>query len=230
MTVKLYSASVCPFAHRTRLTLQEKGVPFELVSIDLNNKPSWFSEVSPYEKVPVIQHENYSIWESAIINEYLEEAFPEPALMPQTPGERAVARIWIDFANSKLVPAFYKLLLEQDLDKQEKWRKQFLDHLVFMETEGIGKLSTTGQYWLGNNLSLVDLTFYPWLERLCVLQHYRDISLPENCPYLHQWWQEMCQRESVQKIQNSPEFYIAEYEKYAHNTVNSLTAQEMRDQ
>jgi glutathione S-transferase len=150
--------------------------------------------------------------------------------MPQTPGERAVARIWIDFANSKLVPAFYKLLLEQDLDKQEKWRKQFLDHLVFMETEGIGKLSATGQYWLGNCLSLVDLTFYPWLERLCVLQHYRDISLPENCHFLHKWWQEMCQRDSVQKIQNSPEFYIAEYEKYAHNTVNSLTAQEMRDQ
>lgn len=229
MTVKLYSASVCPFAHRTRLTLLEKEVNFELVTIDLNNKPSWFSDVSPYGKVPVIEHNNYSIWESAIINEYLEEAFPEPALMPKTPGERAVARIWIDFANSKLVPAYYKLLLEQDLDKQEKRRKQFLEHLEFMENEGIRKLSETGAYWLGDTLSLVDLTFYPWFERLCVLEHYRDISLPENFPYLQKWWQQMCQRNSVQKIQNNSQFYIAEYKKYANNTVNGITAQEMRD-
>lgn len=229
MTVKLYSASVCPFAHRTRLTLLEKKVNFELVAIDLNNKPSWFSEVSPYGKVPVIEHNNYSIWESAIINEYLDEAFPEPALMPKTPEERAAARIWIDFANSKLVPAYYKVLLEQDLDKQEKRCKQFLEHLEFMENEGIRKLSETGEYWLGNTLSLVDLTFYPWFERLCVLEYYRGISLPENCHYLQKWWQQMCQRNSVQKIQNNSQFYIAEYEKYANNTVNGITAQEMRD-
>ncbi|NBD32481.1 MAG: glutathione S-transferase family protein, partial [Cyanobacteria bacterium] len=103
MTLELYSASVCPFAHRTRLTLMEKGLDFQLIEIDLNKKPDWFSEVSPYGKVPVIKHQENRIWESAIINEYLEEAFPKPALFPDSPGERALARIWIDFANTKLV-------------------------------------------------------------------------------------------------------------------------------
>lgn len=229
MTVKLYSASVCPFAHRTRLTLLEKGIDFQLIEVDLNNKPDWFLEVSPYGKVPVINHENNCIWESAIINEYLDEAFPNFPLMPNQARDRAFARIWIDFANTKLVPTFYKMLLEQNLEKQEKYKKQFLEHLQFMEEEGIKKLSDNGKYWLGNQLSLVDITFYPWWERLCILEHYRGVSLPETCSSLRQWWLEMSQREAVESIKNPSEFYIAQYQKYANNTVNSLTAQEMRD-
>lgn len=229
MTVELYSASVCPFAHRTRLTLMEKGVDFQLTEIDLNHKPDWFSDVSPYGKVPVIKHDNYRIWESAIINEYIDEAFPEPFLMPKTPGEKALARIWIDFANTKLVPVFYKMLLEQETQKQEKWKYQFLEHLHFMEQAGIGQLSDNGNYWLGNTLSLVDLTFYPWFERLCVLDYYRNVSLPNSCQFLQQWCQSMSQRTSVQSIQNCSEFYITEYEKYANNTVAGVTAQEMRN-
>ena len=229
MTVELYSASVCPFAHRTRLTLMEKGIDFQLIEIDLNNKPDWFLQVSPYGKVPVIKHEDNCIWESAIINEYLEEAFPEPPLLSSSPSERALARIWIDFANTKLVPVFYKILLEQDPEKQGKWKSKFQDHLQFMEAEGIQKLSANGDYWLGNNLSLVDLTFYPWFERFCILEHYREVHLPENCFFLKQWWEQMSQRQSVQAIQNPREFYIAQYEKYANNTATGVTAQEMRD-
>jgi glutathione S-transferase len=229
MTLELYSASVCPFAHRTRLTLMEKGIDFQLIEIDLNNKPDWFSEVSPYGKVPVIKHQENRIWESAIINEYLEEAFPEPALLPDSPGKRALARIWIDFANTKLVPVFYKMLLEQNPEKQTKWKNQFQEQLQFMEQEGMQKLSSNGNYWFGNRLSLVDLTFYPWFERFCILEHYRDVFLPQSCSLLGQWWQEMSQRESVQQIKNAREFYIAQYEKYANNTASGITAQEMRD-
>lgn len=229
MTVQIYSASVCPFAHRTRLTLLEKGIDFELTEIDLNNKPEWFWQVSPYGKVPVIKHNNYRIWESAIINEYLDEAFPEPPLMPKKTGDRAMARIWIDFANNKLVPVFYKLLLEQDHQKQVELKQKLIENLQFMETEGIRQLSDNGNYWLGKSLSLVDLTFYPWFERFCILEHYRGISLPDHCSFLYQWWQNMLQRDSVQKIQNSSQFYLNQYQKYANNTVEGKTAQEMRE-
>ena len=98
-----------------------------------------------------------------------------------------------------------------------------------METEGIQKLSQAGNYWLGNNLSLVDVTFYPWFEWLGILEHYRGVKLPENCQKLQQWWQEMLQRESVQSIKNSEEFYLKDYEKYANNTASGVTAQEMRE-
>lgn len=159
MTVEIYSASVCPFAHRTRLTLLEKGVEFTLTEIDLEHKPEWFSELSPYEKVPVIKNGEDRVWESAIINEYLNEVFPDPPLLPKDPGDRALARIWVDFANTKFVNAFYKMLLDQDPEVQQKWKQKFLEHLQFMEREGIGKLGNGGPYWLGDTISLVDVTF-----------------------------------------------------------------------
>lgn len=54
--IEIYSAVLCPFAHRSRLTLQEKGIPFKLIEIDLQNKPANFKEISPYGKVPVLKH------------------------------------------------------------------------------------------------------------------------------------------------------------------------------
>ncbi len=108
----IYSAARCPFAQRTRLMLLEKGLNFQLIEIDLRNMPDWFREISPYGKVPVLRHGEDLVWESAIINEYLEETYPEPSLFPNTPGLRAYARFWIDFANTKFTPWFYKLLHE----------------------------------------------------------------------------------------------------------------------
>jgi glutathione S-transferase len=226
--VELYSAAGCPYAHRTRLALLEKGINFNLTEIDLHNKPNWFKEISPYEKVPVIQHGSDRVWESAIINEYLDEAFPEPSLMPNTPGERAIARIWIDFFNTKLIPTFYKLLLNQDSEQQKQYAQALHNHLLFIEREGISKLSQPGSYWLGKSLSLVDISLYPWFERWCVVEHYRSFFLPAECVRLQQWWEVMRGRESVKSIQQPSNFYIQQYIQYANGTASGITAQEMR--
>ncbi|MBD2185972.1 glutathione S-transferase family protein [Aerosakkonema funiforme] len=226
--VEIYSASVCPFAHRTRLTLLEKGVDFKLTEIDLKNKPDWFISISPYGKVPVIKHGDNTVWESAIINEYLDEVFTEPPLLPKDAGERALARIWIDFANTKFVPAFYNLRINEEREKQQESAQTLHSHLLFMEKEGIAKLSGNGPYWFGESLSLVDLSFYPWFERFPILEHYRSFALPSECVRLRQWWEAMSNRESVQAIKNTPDFYIEQYLQYANNTTTGITAQEMR--
>ena len=226
--VEIYSATVCPYAHRTRLTLLEKGVNFNLTEIDLEHKPDWFAEVSPYGKVPVVKHGNDRVWESTIINEYLDEVFPQPQLMPTNPGQRAIARIWIDFANTKFTPTFYKLLLSQEPEQQQEWAQELRQQLLFMEKEGIGKLSNRGPYWLGESLSLVDLAFYPWFERFPVLGHYRRFTLPADCARLMAWQSAMVNRASVRQTQHTADFYIQEYIDYADNTASGVTAQEMR--
>lgn len=226
--VEVYSSTVCPYAHRTRLALLEKGVDFTLTEIDLENKPDWFTAISPYGKVPVIKHGSDRVWESTIINEYLDEVFPEPPLMPHNPGSRAIARIWIDFANTKFIPTFYKLLLNQDPQKQQEWAQELHNHLLFMEREGIGKLSSNGPYWLGESLSLIDLAFYPWFERWSVLQHYRGFVLPSECVRLKKWQEAMGARDSVGAIKNTQDCYIQQYIKYANGTASGITAQEMR--
>ena len=71
--MELFTARVCPYAHRTRLVLLEKGLDFELIEVDLQNKPERFLQVSAYGKVPALVHDGVEIYESAIINEYLED-------------------------------------------------------------------------------------------------------------------------------------------------------------
>ncbi len=225
--VELYSASVCPFAQRSRMALLAKGVEFEVIEIDLQNKPPNFEEISPYSKVPVLKYGGDRVWESTIVNEYLEEVFPEPPLMPQEPGRRAIARIWIDFANTKFTAAFYKLLINQDLQQQQEWREEMTQHLHFME-QGLNELSTSGPYWLGESLSLVDIAFYPWFERWPALAHYRDLELPKDCPRLQQWWDTMNQHPAVQATVQPGDYHTQQYAKYANNTASGVTAREIQ--
>lgn len=209
--IEIYSAVLCPFAHRSRLTLLEKGIPFKLIEIDLQNKPANFGEISPYGKVPVLKHGDHRVWESAIINEYLDEAFPEPPLLPKDPIQRAQARIWINFADTRLFATTGKLLYSQDFQLQPKLLKELTEHLLFIEQEGLTKLSDSEPYWLGKEPSLVDLTFYPWFEQLAVLEHFRGFQLPSGIEHLNQWWEALANRKSVSSIAKSPEFYLEGY-------------------
>jgi glutathione S-transferase len=213
--VQIYSAVVCPYAHRSRLTLLEKGIEFDLIEIDLQNKPEGFTKISPYGKVPALKHGDERVWESAIINEYLDEVFPNPPLLPSNPIVKAQARIWIDFANTRFVPAFGKLLRNPDAQQQEEAAKELYNHLEFIENEGLGKLSGEGPYWLGEFISLVDLTFYPWFERLPALEDIRNFHLPSKFTRVQRWWDAVSQRDSVKAIANTKEFYLERYARFA---------------
>jgi glutathione S-transferase len=211
--IHLYFAKPSTFSQRTRVVLLEKGIEFTSTEIDFQSKPADFTQISRYGKVPAIKHGDIEIYESAIINEYLEEVFPEPPLLPSEPGKKAIARIWIDYTNTRLVPAFNKFLRGKDVAEQEQGRREFTEALLYIEQEGLGKLSGNGAYLLGNNLSLVDISFYPWFERLPVLEHFRKFDLPTETPRLQTWWNTVRDRDSVKAVANPVEFYIERFSK-----------------
>ncbi|MFB2837358.1 glutathione S-transferase family protein [Floridanema evergladense] len=212
-TIQLYFAKGSTFSQRTRVVLLEKGIDFTATEVDLQNKPDWFIQISRYGKVPAIKHGDVELFESSIINEYLEEVFPEPALLPSDPAAKAIARIWIDYANTRLVPAFNKLLRGKDSTEREQGRREFLEALLYVEQEGISKLSGNGPYWLGENFSLVDISFYPWFERLPVLEHFRNFTLPTETPRLQEWWSVLRDRESIKAVENPASYYIERFTK-----------------
>lgn len=224
--VHLYSAEVCPFAARTRLALMEKGVPFKFTEIDLKAKPAWFASVSPYGKVPVLKHSDAVVWESSIINEYIEEVFPDPPLMPRDPAGRAVARFWIDFANVKFTPTWYRLFLAQKEPERAALAEELTGYFRFMEQEAIGK--SGGPFWLGEALTLVDLTYYPWFVRIPALEHYRKIGLPPDCRRLEAWMALMAERPSVKAELHPAAYYIEAIRRYADGTEDGVTARDMR--
>ncbi len=209
--IKLYSARGCPFAHRSRLVLAEKRQAFELVEIDLANKPAWYGEVSLYGKVPALEHAGLRIVESAVINEYLEETFPEPRLFPRDPGQRALARIWIDFANTRLAPAFGKVVWASSPGDREAGKKELAATLELLEREGLSRLSGAGPYWFGPEPTLVDFAFYPWFERLPALEQHTGFELPRSLSRLARFREALRIRESVRAIENPVEFYLDRY-------------------
>ena len=92
----LYDAPRCPFCARTRIVLAEKAIPYETVIVELSPRPDWIVELNPpYGKVPVLDDDGWILPESAVIDEYLDERFPEPPLLPDDPAERAAARLLV---------------------------------------------------------------------------------------------------------------------------------------
>ncbi|MET0339999.1 MAG: glutathione S-transferase family protein [Polyangiales bacterium] len=209
----LYSARACPYAHRTRLVLSEKKLPFKLEEIDLQNKPAWFdAKVSAYGKVPALDHDGVRLWESAIVNEYLDEVFPEPALLPKDPAQRAHARIWIDYANTRFTSAFGGLLRGQDEAERARAKVSLRESLTFIEREAL--LKSEGPFFLGKAPSLVDFAFYPWFERWPALAHFRDFPLPTELTRLSQWLDALRGLDAVREHQNTPDYYIERYAKH----------------
>lgn len=211
--LQFITAEVCPFAQRTHLALIEKGLEYEHSEVDLKNKPAWFKTVSPYGKVPVFKHGDRVLYESAIINEYIDEVWPKPALMPADPYLRAQARIWIDYCNTRFIDPFYDLLSAREPAAQAELAATLTGCFEYMEEAGLAALGAD-PYWLGSEVSLVDLAYWPLFERLPAVTHYRGVDVPENCTRLRRWFAAMAERESVKQIRREPDYYIQFYIRY----------------
>src|SRR3954468_18751624 len=104
----LYDAPRCPYCARARIALAEKGVEVETVEVDLDDRPAWIYEKNVTGRVPVLEEDGWLLPESAVIMEYLEERYPEPALLPADPAARADARLAI-FRFDRFGEAYYAL-------------------------------------------------------------------------------------------------------------------------
>ena len=182
--MKLYSNSTDPFSHRCRIVLFEKGMDFEVVDVDLTNKPEDLSTLSPYSDYPVLVERDLILTDPNIINEYIDERFPHPQLMPPDPVMRARARLFLKDFESQL---FINMpdLDSQDPEVTESARKKVTD--ILMQISPIlGKQA----YLLHEEYSMLDVAIAPLLWRL---DHY-NIKLPSSCAPLLKYADKIFQR------------------------------------
>ena len=182
--MKLYSNSTDPFSHRCRIVLFEKGMDFEVVDVDLTNKPEDLSTLSPYSDYPVLVERDLILTDANIINEYIDERFPHPQLMPPDPVMRARARLFLKDFESQL---FINMLdLEsKDTEVSESAREKVTD--ILMQISPIlGKQA----YLLHEEYSMLDVAIAPLLWRL---EHY-NIKLPSSCAPLLKYADKIFQR------------------------------------
>lgn len=121
MSLRLISFKTCPFVQRAVFALEEKGAPYTIEFIDLANKPAWFLAISPRGKVPVLLADGRPLFESAVINEFLDETHP-PRMMPDDPFERAVQRAWVE-VSSDLLMTQYRLCSAKTREEREAAHK-----------------------------------------------------------------------------------------------------------
>jgi len=206
--IELYSFAACPYAQRTHITLLEKQLDFEIIEIDLFNRPDWFATISPYGKVPVLRHAGVTVHESSIINQYLDEAFPQPALMPESPALRAQARIWMDYCETRFLPAAHRLMSEvDDPDKRAANREKLAEVLRHIEHEGLRKTGS-GPWFFGSELSLADIQFAPFLERFDMYVQLAGAVLPGDCSQLRDWRAALQRRPSVAATAHDTAYHI----------------------
>jgi len=150
----LYDADRCPYCARVRIALAEKGIEYETDEIDLDDRPAWIYEKNPLGRVPVLEEDAFVLAESAVINEYLEERYPDPPLWPADPGERALARLLVFRFDQFSKP--YCALRRADEGAGEAFERALgnLDALL----EGQAYLS-------GREYGLADIAYVPWVLR-----------------------------------------------------------------
>jgi glutathione S-transferase len=166
--ITLYDAERCPYCARVRIVLADKGVEHEVVAIDLSERPAWLYEKNPLGKVPVIEEDAFVLPESVVIMEYLEERYPEPALLPADPAARGLARLQVERFDDFLGDDYYAFRRGDPNQLEERLAALDLGHNDF-----------------------VDIAYLPWVVRA---RHLLGIELPAQ---LDEWLERAAERPSI---------------------------------
>jgi glutathione S-transferase len=180
--ITLYDADRCPYCARVRIVLAEKGIEYETVEIDLDDRPAWIYEKNPLGRVPILEQDAFVLPESAVINEYLEERYPEPPLWPADAGERALARLLL-FRFDEFSKPYYALRRGQE-GAPEAFDRALGTLDSVLEAQA---------YLTGREHGLADIAYVPWVLRA------RDRLGVDLTPFpsVSQWVQRLAERPAI---------------------------------
>ena len=180
--ITLYDADRCPYCARVRIALAEKGIEYETVEVDLDDRPAWIYEKNPLGRVPVLEEDTFLLAESAVIDEYLDDRYPDPPLWPADPADRALGRMLV-FRFDELSRPYYAIRRDEDGARER------LD-------AALGTLDSVLQeqeFLSGREFGLADIAYVPWILRA---RDRMDVDL-ERFPALAEWVGRLEQRSSI---------------------------------
>ena len=199
MPIELISFKTCPFVQRAAITLGYKNVEHKVTFIDLADPPDWFLKISPLAKVPVLKVDGDILFESAVINEYLDD-ITGGELQPKDSLTRAKNRAWIEFA-SNMLGNIYMMKTAAEKDKYEKYRDLLVSQLRRVENR-LGD----GPWFNGEDFSLADTAFAPWFAHDAVDNYRFSVIDAATMPKLDAWSKRLL---ALPAVKNS---VVAEFE------------------
>ena len=209
MNLELISFKICPFVQRAVITLLHKKIPYKITYIDLSSPPDWFKQLSPFGKVPILKVDGeHVIFESAIIDEYLDEICPGN-LLPNDPLIRAIDRGWIDFGSS-LILDFSGLIHSVDADKFETKLQVVKNQFDWLE-----KKLADGPYFNGEDFSLVDIAYTPLFMRVDLFNLADKLYPSSHYPKVSAW------AEKLLAIPELPDSVTSDFEDILKNQIKT---------
>jgi glutathione S-transferase len=198
--IKLYDHPDCPFCQKVRVVLAEKELEFERVHVDLRageQRTPEFLKMNPYGKVPVLVDDDLVVYDSTIINEYLEDEYPAPSLMPEDSAGRARVRMLEDYCDNSFLPVAGLVLgelakpeAERDAERLQRYQAEIGRGLARLETLFEGKEFLVGDF------SLADVAFVP---RLLILPQ-MGVEIDPRLRQVAAWIERLRERPSVQTL------------------------------
>ncbi len=219
MLLHLISFKTCPFVQRAVITLKHKNIDFDITYIDLADPPDWFLEISPLAKVPVLKVDDEILFESAVINEYLDE-ITGGELQPKEPLARAKNRAWIEFA-SNMLGNLYMMKMSKDEERYSKYRERLVSQL-----ERVEKRLGYGPWFNGAEFSLADTAFAPFFKQDSVADGSLSVINPATMPRTVAWAEHLLAlpevRDSV--VDEFEDLYLSAMEKNGSYSLQRLAA------
>ena len=203
--LKLVSFKLWPYVQRSVITLNHLNVPYEIEYIDLSNKPDWFLDISPLGKVPVVQvNGGPSIFESAVINEFVSEINP-PVLHPADPVEKARNRAWIEYGSGMLGTNF-RLRNSKNEEEFNENRTKLIDQLKKVEEQ-----IEDGPFFNGEEFSLIDSSYTPLFMQLDLMTKIHEFNIYAETPKVARWADAMLSLPEVKSsvVEDFPELFYA---------------------
>ena len=224
-----YNAWFCPFAQRAWLGLLHRGIEFDYFEQDPYDKsPEWLA-INPRGLVPTIIHNGKSVYESVVLLEYLDEAWPDhpgPKVMPQGAYARFTARAWADHVTKKIVPQYYYCLQKKSEEERSAAKNAILNSLKLM----FDNMESEGPFYLGKQPCYVDFILFPFAFRIDqILSHFRNFVIPKDgYEKYHIWFENMLALDCVKGTLADKAKLIGSYQRYADDTAKTEVATAVR--
>ncbi|XP_041866470.1 glutathione S-transferase omega-1-like [Melanotaenia boesemani] len=208
--IRLYSMRFCPFAERTRLVLNAKGIKYDTININLKEKPEWFLEKNPLGLVPTLETPDGDvIYESPITCDYLDEVYPEKKLLPSSPYGKAQQKMMLEHF-SKVIPYYYKITAGRGKGEDVSGLEVELKEKFVKLNEDLMKKKT--KFFGGDSITMIDYMMWPFFERVELLEMKSPL---EDTPELKKWIERMLQDPAVKASMYSADTYKAFYKTVA---------------
>ncbi|MCE4071656.1 MULTISPECIES: glutathione S-transferase N-terminal domain-containing protein [Pseudomonas] len=192
-----FSDPACHYSHRVRLVLAEKSVVADIIDVPAGNIPAKLAEVNPYGSLPTLVDRDLALYESTVVMEYLDERYPHPPLLPVYPVARANSRLLMH-----RIQRDWCSLVDRILDTRRKDAERALARKELRESlTGVSALFADKQFFLSDELSLVDCCLLPILWRLPIL----GIELPRPAKPLLDYMERQFARETFRASLSSIE-------------------------